>query len=81
MRPVFDATLQWSWEELSSKGVSREAWLSSGRKLLCMFADAKDIEAIECCQGDYSSVCGEVGRVVGSSVTGQSVYKSACLRA
>lgn len=81
MRPLLDGSLQWSWEDLSARGVSQGAFLAGHSKLLAMFVDAADVDAIQKAGERVESVATAVKRVVESSSTGRSVFKSAWLAA
>jgi len=81
MRPMFDAALQWCWEDLSQRGVSQAAFLAVHGKLLSMFVDEQDMVDIMECQGEFEKVALQVKRVVEASYTAKSVFKTALLSA
>ncbi len=66
---------------MSNRGVSQAAFLTGHGKLLGMFANTEDVDAITVASGHYETVAVQVKRVVESSVTGKSVFKSDWLQA
>lgn len=81
MKPTFDIALQWAWEDLSGRGVSQTAFLSGHGRLLAMFAEQSDLDAISKAGEDVEGVAASVKRVVDSSATGKSIFKGAWLTA
>ena len=79
MKPIFDAALQWCWDDFAQRGVSQSAFLAGHGKLLTMFVDEHDMRDVIGCQGEYDKVALQVKRVVEASCTAKSVFNNALL--